>query len=103
MQVASYFGWPVSTTHCIIGALVGFGLVYGGIGAVYWKSLARVVASWVVSPVLGAVVSFVVYRCIRTVCACQQEHFFFHQQIKWKTFYVGLMKLLTLPSFLLLE
>ncbi|CAK9269715.1 unnamed protein product [Sphagnum jensenii] len=66
LQVASYFGWPVSTTHCIIGALVGFGLVYGGIGAVYWKSLARVVASWVVSPVLGAVVSFVVYRCIRT-------------------------------------
>ncbi len=68
LQVASYFGWPVSTTHCIIGAMVGFGLIYGGIGAVYWKSLARVVASWVVSPVLGAVVAFVVYKCIRTVC-----------------------------------
>lgn len=82
---------------------MGFGLVYGGIGAVYWKSLARVVASWVVSPVLGAVVSFVVYRCIRTVCACQQEHFLFYQHIKWKAFYVGLMKLLNHPSFLLLE
>jgi sodium-dependent phosphate transporter len=84
MQVASYFGWPVSTTHCIIGALVGFGLVYGGIGAVYWNSLARVVASWVVSPVLGAVVSFVVYRCIRTVCACQQEHFSFISKLNGK-------------------
>lgn len=67
MQVASYFGWPVSTTHCIIGAMVGFGLVYGGVGAVYWKSLFRVVSSWVVSPLLGAFVSFLVYKCIRRV------------------------------------
>ena len=68
VQVASYFGWPVSTTHCIVGAMVGFGIVYGGMGAVYWKSLARVVSSWVVSPALGAAVSFLVYKCIRTVC-----------------------------------
>lgn len=66
LQVASYYGWPVSTTHCIIGAMVGFGLVYGGVGAVFWRSLARVVSSWVISPLLGAAVSFVVYKCIRT-------------------------------------
>lgn len=65
--MASWYGWPVSTTHSIIGALVGFGLVYGGVGAVYWGSLGRVVASWLVSPLLGAVVSFIVYKCIRTV------------------------------------
>lgn len=69
LQVASYFGWPVSTTHCIIGAMVGFGLIYGGVGAVYWKSLFRVVSSWVVSPLLGALVSFLVYKCIRRVRA----------------------------------
>ncbi|GAQ92953.1 phosphate transporter [Klebsormidium nitens] len=66
LQVASYYGWPVSTTHSIIGALVGFGLVYGGFGAVYWGSFGRVVGSWLVSPLLGAVVSFIVYKCIRT-------------------------------------
>eukprot|EP00252_Welwitschia_mirabilis_P011220 TRINITY_DN25252_c0_g1_i1.p1 TRINITY_DN25252_c0_g1~~TRINITY_DN25252_c0_g1_i1.p1 ORF type:complete len:556 (-),score=108.40 TRINITY_DN25252_c0_g1_i1:300-1967(-) len=65
LQVASYYGLPVSTTHCIIGAMVGFGLVYGGVGAVYWGSLARVVSSWIVSPVVGAAVSYVVYFCIR--------------------------------------
>ncbi|KAL2630124.1 hypothetical protein R1flu_014810 [Riccia fluitans] len=65
LQVASFCGWPVSTTHCIVGALVGFGLLYGGTGAVYWKTLLRVVSSWVVSPVMGAAVSFVVYMCIR--------------------------------------
>lgn len=65
LQVASYYGWPVSTTHCIVGSMVGFGLVYGGTGAVFWSSLARVTSSWVVSPILGAIVSFLVYKCIR--------------------------------------
>ncbi|KAL5552810.1 hypothetical protein UlMin_040211 [Ulmus minor] len=65
LQVASYYGWPVSTTHCIVGSMVGFGLVYGGAGAVFWSSLARVTSSWVVSPLMGAAVSFLVYKCIR--------------------------------------
>lgn len=65
LQVASYYGWPVSTTHCIVGSMVGFGLVYGGTGAVFWTSLARVTLSWVVSPVIGAMTSFLVYKCIR--------------------------------------
>uniref|UniRef100_A0A7N0TES1 Phosphate transporter n=1 Tax=Kalanchoe fedtschenkoi TaxID=63787 RepID=A0A7N0TES1_KALFE len=65
LQVASYYGWPVSTTHCIVGAMVGFGLVYGGTGAVFWSSIARVTSSWVISPALGALVSFLVYKCIR--------------------------------------
>ncbi|KAJ7953554.1 Phosphate transporter [Quillaja saponaria] len=65
LQVASYYGWPVSTTHCIVGSMVGFGIVYGGAGAVFWSSLARVTSSWVISPVMGALVSFLVYKCIR--------------------------------------
>jgi len=65
LQVASFYGWPVSTTHCIVGSMVGFGLVYGGTGAVFWKSLARVTSSWVISPFMGAAVSFIVYKCIR--------------------------------------
>ncbi|XP_078432492.1 phosphate transporter 2;1 [Wolffia australiana] len=65
LQVASFYGWPVSTTHCIVGAMVGFGLVYGGVNAVFWSSLARVTSSWVISPFMGAAVSFLVYKCIR--------------------------------------
>ncbi|KAJ6313434.1 hypothetical protein OIU77_014857 [Salix suchowensis] len=45
--------------------MVGFGLVYGGPGAVFWSSLARVTASWVISPLMGAMVSFLVYKFIR--------------------------------------
>ncbi|TVU29436.1 hypothetical protein EJB05_21001 [Eragrostis curvula] len=65
LQVASSYGWPVSTTHCIVGAMVGFGLVFGGVNAVFWSSLARVSSSWVISPLMGAAVSFLVYKCIR--------------------------------------
>ncbi|KAK4597931.1 hypothetical protein RGQ29_015448 [Quercus rubra] len=65
LQVASYYGWPVSTTHCIVGSMVGFGLAYGGVGAVFWSSLARVISSWVISPIMGALASFLVYKCIR--------------------------------------
>ncbi|KAK9119828.1 hypothetical protein Scep_017921 [Stephania cephalantha] len=65
LQVASYYGWPVSTTHCIVGAMVGFGLIYGGVGAIFWSSLARVISSWVISPLMGAAVSFLVYKFIR--------------------------------------
>ncbi|KAM3226936.1 hypothetical protein ACQJBY_059101 [Aegilops geniculata] len=65
LQVASSYGWPVSTTHCIVGAMVGFGLVYGGVNAVFWRSLARVSSSWLISPLMGAAVSFLVYKCIR--------------------------------------
>ena len=72
MQCASYYGWPVSTTHCIVGAMVGFGLAYGGAGAVFWGSLARVISSWVISPLMGAAVSFLVYKCIRRVCSLIQ-------------------------------
>ncbi|KAG0499928.1 hypothetical protein HPP92_004177 [Vanilla planifolia] len=66
LQVASFYGWPVSTTHCIVGAMVGFGLIYGGIGAVFWSSLAKVTSSWIISPLIGAASSFLVYKCIRS-------------------------------------
>jgi phosphate/sulfate permease len=49
--------------------MVGFGLVYGGVNAVFWSSLARVSSSWVISPLMGAAVSFLVYKCIRRVSA----------------------------------
>lgn len=53
--------------------MVGFGLVYGGAGAVFWSSLARVISSWVISPLIGALVSFLVYKCIRRVCSPSLE------------------------------
>ncbi len=62
LQVATYMGLPVSTTHSIVGAVVGFGLVSCGFSAVEWNKLAEVVASWFVSPVMGAIISFILFR-----------------------------------------
>ncbi len=65
LQLASYYGWPVSTTHTIVGAIVGFGLVVGGSEAVYWDNIAIITASWIFSPVLGGVASFFIFNLLR--------------------------------------
>ena len=50
LHIASFLGWPVSTTHSIVGAVVGFGVMAGGLDAVSWDKIGKVVASWVISP-----------------------------------------------------
>ena len=65
LQLASYNGWPVSTTHSIVGAILGFGVVVGGLKAVYWGKVASIVASWVISPLFSATISFVIFSFIR--------------------------------------
>ena len=65
LQIASYFGWPVSTTHSIVGAIVGFGLISGGTEAIYWKNIAFIVSSWIVSPLLGGIIAYLLFNLLR--------------------------------------
>lgn len=65
LVIATRAGWPVSTTHSIVGAIVGFALVGVGAHAVQWGQIAQIVVSWVVSPLLGATLAFVIFRSIR--------------------------------------
>jgi PiT family inorganic phosphate transporter len=65
LNIATLLGWPVSTTHSIIGAIAGFGIVVGGSGAISWGTLGAVVASWVVSPFTGGLFGYFVYMFIR--------------------------------------
>jgi PiT family inorganic phosphate transporter len=58
LMIASLKGWPVSTTHSIVGALVGFGIAGIGFQAVNWGKIGQIAASWVVSPLLGGVIAF---------------------------------------------
>ena len=64
LNLASYLGWPVSTTHSIVGAVVGFGVMAGGLDAVSWGKVGKVVMSWVISPAMGGVCSFILFRFI---------------------------------------
>lgn len=65
LQVATYFGWPVSTTHSIVGALIGFGLMAGGMDAVHWDNLGFIFTSWIASPLLGCFLGFVLFTWLR--------------------------------------
>jgi inorganic phosphate transporter, PiT family len=65
LQIASYYGWPVSTTHSIVGAIVGFAAVVGGAEAVYWENVSFIVSSWIISPLLGGVLSFGIFTILR--------------------------------------
>jgi len=55
---------PISTTHSIIGAMMGFGLIAGGISLVNWAKVGSVAASWVLSPLVGCVLAFIVFKII---------------------------------------
>jgi solute carrier family 20 (sodium-dependent phosphate transporter) len=66
LNVASYFKLPVSTTHSIIGAIVGFSLAYGGKNAVNWDKIGLVVASWIISPLLAGVFSLFIFFMMNT-------------------------------------
>lgn len=65
LQIASYFGWPVSTTHSIVGAIVGFGLAVGGIHAIYWENVGFIVSTWILSPIIGGVIAYYIFTFIR--------------------------------------
>lgn len=65
LQIASFRGLPVSTTHSIVGAVLGFGVVSQGFDAVKWNKLGAIVGSWFVSPLMGGVLGFLVFWVIR--------------------------------------
>jgi inorganic phosphate transporter, PiT family len=75
LMVASRKGWPVSTTHTIVGAIVGFGVVGIGPDAVNWWKITQIVASWVVSPVVGGFISFLLMMSIHRLILEKEKPF----------------------------
>ncbi len=73
LLVATRAGWPVSTTHSIVGAIVGFGAIGIGPEAVAWGKVAQIVASWVTSPLLGGALAFMTFSLVRRLIL-DQEH-----------------------------
>ena len=65
LLIATTFGWPVSTTHSIVGAIVGFAAVGISVDAINWSKIARIASSWVVSPILAGSISFMLYMSVR--------------------------------------
>ncbi|MBC7094940.1 inorganic phosphate transporter [Thermococcus sp.] len=85
---ASKFGLPVSTTHSIIGGIVGYGIAYAGTSIVNWSKMAQVVASWVLSPLFGAVVAFVIIKLVSKTILQQKNPI--ESAKKWAPVWIGL-------------
>ncbi len=64
LLLASYCGWPVSTTHSIVGAIIGFGLLELGAKAVDWYVVSSIALSWVVTPLLAGIIGYMIYVSI---------------------------------------
>ncbi|MFQ5815317.1 MAG: inorganic phosphate transporter [Candidatus Hydrothermarchaeaceae archaeon] len=65
ITIASWKRLPVSTTHSVVGAMLGFGLVTVGSGNIHWGVIRRIILSWIISPVLGAIGGFVIFTLIK--------------------------------------
>lgn len=96
--IASLTALPVSSTHSIVGSILGFGIVAGGPQVVNWWVLSGVVLSWIISPLFAGVIGFLIFSHIR-------KYIFFHahyfqQARKWAPRWIGLTALILGYSFI---
>ncbi len=62
LLIASALGWPVSTTHSIVGAIVGFAAMGVSVDAVTWSKVAGIVGSWVITPLISGIIAFLIFN-----------------------------------------
>jgi PiT family inorganic phosphate transporter len=90
---------PVSTTHSIVGAMIGFGIVVGGFSVVRWEKVVFIVISWILSPLLASVLSFWMFRFIRArVLSSPSIHL---SALRWSPFFIGVAFFIMLLSLFL--
>lgn len=65
LLVASRRGWPVSTTHSIVGAIVGFAMVGIGMDSVHWGKVGQIAVSWVASPLIAGSIAFAIFKSVQ--------------------------------------
>ena len=73
LLIASRNGWPVSTTHSIVGAIVGFSAVGIGIDAVQWGKVGEIVMSWVISPLTAGFIAYLIYQSVQRLILRQDD------------------------------
>ena len=73
LLVASRFGWPVSTTHSIVGAIVGFAAVGIGMDVVHWSKVGAIAMSWVVSPLLAGSIAFALFISVQKLILSTED------------------------------
>ncbi len=98
VSFATWKSLPVSTTHSIVGAMIGFGIMAGGFGVINWVKLAAVVASWVISPVFSLTIAFVIFRAIVKIILEKKDSF--ARALKMSPVFIGMAAFVVVLSFL---
>ena len=98
LHLASSFGLPVSTTHSIVGAIFGFGLLFGGPDAIAWPKIIAIISSWVISPIAGGLISFLIFLFIRKKILRSRAPMY--QTRKYAPFLVSIVFFILALSFL---
>jgi PiT family inorganic phosphate transporter len=88
LAVASYYGWPVSTTHSIIGAIVGFTALSISVDAVEWSKVLGILGSWVITPAIAGIFAYLIYMSAKKVIFDQANPFL--RAKKFVPVYMGL-------------
>jgi len=73
LNFATYFKAPVSTTHSIVGGVMGAGIAAAGFGIVAWGTMGKIAASWIISPVLGGIIAAVFLLSIKKTIVCKED------------------------------
>ena len=73
VNVATYIGAPVSTTHAVVGGVLGAGIASSGLATVNWSIMSAIAASWVISPLMGGVIAAAFLAFIKTFIIYQDD------------------------------
>jgi len=98
VSFATWKSLPVSTTHSIVGSMIGFGIMAGGFSVINWGKLAAVVISWVISPVFSIVISFFIFKIIVKLILSKEDTF--THALKLSPFFIGATFFVVILSFL---
>jgi len=98
VSFATWKSLPVSTTHSIVGAMIGFGIMAGGFSVINWAKLGAVVLSWVISPVFSMTIAFLMFKAIIKLILSQKDPYAL--AIKLSPFFIGMAFFVVILSFL---
>ncbi len=98
VSFATWKSLPVSTTHSIVGAMIGFGIMAGGFSVINWGKLAAVVLSWVISPVFAMVIGFLMFKTIVKFILSKDDPF--AQALKLAPYFISIALFVVILSFL---
>jgi inorganic phosphate transporter, PiT family len=88
---------PVSTTHSVVGAMIGFGIIAGGFSMVNWIKLGAIVMSWIISPVFSLIISYVMFKAIVRLILTRSESY--KAALRLSPFFIGIAVFIVIMSF----